>query len=191
MIQHLTHILEGEKSLGVGGMEQKPAGVEQRLTVAKATNHKASPIPQRAKFLRKFNKGGKKKALAPTRKKEDRGTEEKKVREEGREDVTAAGREGAVSMETQQPIKEVKASGAMDKQQLVIRVSPPSWRPCRLGATLAAGMVVSVEGIAPHPTTWSLRSWCREHSRTAWQLQEVTVCHFMIYVEWLRRMIGI
>ena len=77
-------------------MELKPVGMEQRLTVAKETAHKASPIPQRAKFLRKFNKNGKKKKQVghgqkgvkdqPRSEREDREMEE----EGEREDVTVA-----------------------------------------------------------------------------------------------------
>ena len=103
---------------------QKVDGMQQRLTVAKATSHKASPIPQRAKFLRKFGKKGGKKAPAPVKKKEkkeagereveDKMAEERKrekIAEEGREDVTAAGREIPASLDTQQPVKEMKVGG--------------------------------------------------------------------------------
>lgn len=110
--------MEVEKPLTVDGMEQ-------RLTVAKATSHKASPIPQRAKFLRKFGKKGVKKAPAPVKKKEKNETGEReaedkmaeerkredKMAEGGREDVTATGREIPVSLDTQQPVKEMKVSG--------------------------------------------------------------------------------
>ena len=100
-------------------MEPKPVRTEQSLSVAKETTHKASPIPKRAKFLRKFNKkGGKKKqqpSPVPAKKKEvESGVEEKmereveeKMGEGGREDVTAAGRE--LSLNTQQQVKEMKA----------------------------------------------------------------------------------
>lgn len=105
-------------------MEQKPNELERRLVVSKVTStHKASPIPQRAKFLRKFNVGSKKKnssTVAPTQE-GGRGGENKKEppekemeqemeeegREEGREDVTANGDPLLASMETQ-PVKEMK-----------------------------------------------------------------------------------
>lgn len=104
-------------------MEQKPDELGLRLMVAKTTStHKASPIPQRAKFLRKFNIGGKKKnsSMAPTQEGERQGENikgppqkeeeqemEEEEREEGREDVTAIRQPLLDSIETQ-PVKEMK-----------------------------------------------------------------------------------
>lgn len=104
-------------------MEQKPDELGQRLVVAKTTStHKASPIPQRAKFLRKFNIGGKRRnsSMAPTQDGERQGGNKKgppqkekeqemeeEEREEGREDVTAVGKPPLDSLETQ-PVKEMK-----------------------------------------------------------------------------------
>lgn len=110
-------------------MEQKPDELEQRLVVAKVTStHKASPIPQRAKFLRKFNVGGRKKisSMAPTQEggrqgENKKGPPQKEIeqemeeeereegRDEGREDVTANGDPLLGSMETQ-PVKEMKVT---------------------------------------------------------------------------------
>ena len=102
------------------GMEQKPDAMEQRLKVAKTTTHKASPIPQRAKFLLKFNMGGKKKTTTaqvekkakikrdPSRDEEKKEEEmEVEERERGREDMTAGGEPPQGSMDTQ-PVKEMK-----------------------------------------------------------------------------------
>ena len=69
--------------------------MEQRLGVPHGQPHKPSPIPQRAKFLKKFNVGGKKKSpVAPKGEKPGKrvGKGEKKVggKEEervGKEDV--------------------------------------------------------------------------------------------------------
>ena len=93
-------------------------GLEQRLNVAKATTHKASPIPQRAKFLRKFNVGGKKKTqgAAATTQEGVRGRIKKgppqevagrgEVMElEEREDVTA---NTEPQPHTRQPVREMK-----------------------------------------------------------------------------------
>ena len=104
-------------------MEQKPARQEERLAVAKATTHKASPIPHRAKFLRKFNLGGKKKGPGPTpttqgggqregerdlsQEREEERREEVMEAEEEREDVTVNG-ELSTDDSTQQPVKEMK-----------------------------------------------------------------------------------
>ncbi|CAI8021499.1 Villin-1 [Geodia barretti] len=110
--------VEVDKPQEVSGMEPKPVRTEQRLSVAKETTHKASPIPKRAKFLRKFSKkGGKKKQQlppVPAKKKEVESVVEEKMEREveekmeegGREDVTAAGRE--LSLDTQQHVKEMK-----------------------------------------------------------------------------------
>lgn len=94
--------------------------LDKNLKVAKATTHKASPIPQRAKFLRKFNLGGKKKYSRPppTQEKRQLGVkiepprEEKRETEvmlETREDVTITNKDMASdSIDTQQPVKEMK-----------------------------------------------------------------------------------
>ena len=126
----LSFSIEVDKPLEVNGMEQKSVRTEQRLAVTKATNHKASPIPKRAKFLRKFSKKGVKKSkqqFAPvgSPSKTESGAEEKmeaegrgEVRkgeeeeerggEEGewRVDVTAPDKE--LPLDTQQPINEMK-----------------------------------------------------------------------------------
>ena len=109
-------------------MERKPAETKQKLAVARGPARKPSPIPQRAKFLRKFNVGGKKRKqspLVPTNlkgkgemvteppkevEKAQEAEGEQKMeegREEGREDVTAGRESLQTSVETQ-PVKELK-----------------------------------------------------------------------------------
>ena len=94
-------------------MEPKPAGVEQRLTVAKATTHKASPIPQRAKFIKKFNKVGgvgkdKKKKISVERKEQSKLPAEREVGDEtkdgGREEVIETVTDSIASS----PVREMK-----------------------------------------------------------------------------------
>ena len=74
--------------------------MEQRLGVPHSQPHKPSPIPQRAKFLKKFNVGGKKKS--PVSPKGERpgkraGKEESRV-QEGKEEEEK-GRGGDMKME--------------------------------------------------------------------------------------------
>ena len=103
---------DAAKSLKVGGMELKPAGVEQRLTVAKATTHKASPIPQRAKFIKKFNKvggvGKDKKKISVERKEQSTLPAEREVGDEtkdgGREEVIETVTDSIASS----PVREMK-----------------------------------------------------------------------------------
>ena len=73
--------------------------MEQRLGVPHSQPHKPSPIPQRAKFLKKFNVGGKKKSpVAPKGERAGKraGKEESRV-QEGKEEEK--GREGDMKME--------------------------------------------------------------------------------------------
>ena len=113
---------------------QNPAKEDRGLNVAKTPTHKASPIPQRAKFLRKFNLGGKKK-ISDTRSpiqekgqsgvkrktgKEDEGQVKEMTEVEEREDVTGkSGEKAQESVGAQQPVKDMKVN-CYDQKKIAI-----------------------------------------------------------------------